>query len=250
MVVKIAHRGDPLLVRENTLPSLASAVEGGADWIEVDVKLTRDGVPVLLHDDTLRRLWRVDRRVGDLVCADLAGATAAVDRGEWCIPTLRDAVEFVLASPVSLMLDLPGVPEGEASAALVRELGCLDRVVFTGDPRALAGIRAAAPKAVLAMSWKSPLRPPADLMRSVRPDFLNFRHIWVTRRRVGAAHAAGLGVSAWTVDRPRRMASLARKGVDAIITNDIRALVRTLGEATPPGPSFGASEQRTKGTNG
>ena len=57
----VGHRGDPYRVRENTLPSLRSAIERGADAVEIDVRLTRDGVPVLLHDASLKRLWGHDR---------------------------------------------------------------------------------------------------------------------------------------------------------------------------------------------
>ena len=49
-VTAVAHRGDPYRVRENTIDSLRSALQRGADAVEIDVRLTRDGVPVLLHD--------------------------------------------------------------------------------------------------------------------------------------------------------------------------------------------------------
>lgn len=61
-VTVVAHRGDPYVHRENTLPSVRSALHKGADVVEVDVRLTRDGVPVLLHDATLERLWGARRR--------------------------------------------------------------------------------------------------------------------------------------------------------------------------------------------
>lgn len=66
-VTAVAHRGDPYRVRENTLASLRSALEQGADAVEIDVRLTRDGVPVLLHDSTLKRLWDHDRPLSALV---------------------------------------------------------------------------------------------------------------------------------------------------------------------------------------
>ncbi|WP_030559609.1 glycerophosphodiester phosphodiesterase family protein, partial [Streptomyces exfoliatus] len=65
-VTAVAHRGDPYRARENTLRSVRSAVERGADAVEVDVRVTRDGVPVLLHDSTLERLWGQDVRLDRL----------------------------------------------------------------------------------------------------------------------------------------------------------------------------------------
>lgn len=232
MVLKVAHRGDPLRLRENTLPSLASAIDGGADCVEIDVRLTRDGVPVLLHDDTLRRLWGVSRPLASVREDELE---QLVGRDQWRIPTLADALELVVGRGVSLMIDIPGPAEGRAAIETVRADARVDKVVFAGDPTALGEVRATLPGAVIAMSWKKPWQPGAALMDHVRPDYLNQRHIWVTRRGVRTTHARGLKACAWTVDRPRRMAALAALGVDAVITNDIRALTATL-ESPAPAP--------------
>ena len=70
-VTAVAHRGDPYRARENTLPSIRSAVERGADAVEIDVRVTRDGVPVLLHDSTLERLWGHGTRLDRLTRAEL-----------------------------------------------------------------------------------------------------------------------------------------------------------------------------------
>ena len=65
-VAAIAHRGDPVRERENTLPAFASASAMGADWVELDLRRTRDGEIVVLHDQTLGRLWGIEASVGDL----------------------------------------------------------------------------------------------------------------------------------------------------------------------------------------
>ncbi|QMU69473.1 glycerophosphodiester phosphodiesterase [Streptacidiphilus sp. P02-A3a] len=227
MTLAVAHRGDPLRYRENTLPSVASAITEGADWVEVDVRLTRDGVPVLLHDPTLLRLWRHDRRIDALTFAEV---TALSGGG---IPRLRAALELALDHGVPLMLDLPAPAEGRAALALVRALDCPDRVVFTGAWQALAEIRREAPAALIAMSWESPLPPRPELVRQVRPDYFNQYHRWLTAGRIARLHRKGLKVSTWTVDRAPAMAALAAAGVDAIISNDLRTLRRTLAARTP-----------------
>lgn len=76
----IGHRGDPYRVRENTLPSIRSAFARGADAVEVDVRLTRDGVPVLLHDASLQRLWNHDVRLDEISAAQLKELTGAPSR--------------------------------------------------------------------------------------------------------------------------------------------------------------------------
>lgn len=236
MTLAIAHRGDPLRFRENTLPSIESAIDNGADWVEIDVKLTSDGVPVLLHDDTLTRLWRHDLRVDSLTCAELARTTRG-DLDGWRIPTLRQALELTRERRVPLMIDVPRFAEGRAATDLVRAMGCLEWTVFTGDPVAMVGVRAAAPDAVIAMTWESPLPPRPGLMRRVRPDYFNLFHRWLTPRRVAQLHAKGMKVSTWTVDEAPAMAALAAAGVDAIISNDLRTLRRTLNTNVSAGPA-------------
>jgi glycerophosphoryl diester phosphodiesterase len=231
MTLAIAHRGDSLRFRENTMPALASAVELGADWVEVDVKLTRDGVPVLLHDDTLLRLWRDDRRIDALTWSEVG----ALSDGR--IPALREALEYTGEHRVPLMIDLPRTGEARATLRLVRELGCLEQVVFTGSPQAMAAIRGGAATARIAMSWESPLPPRPELLRQVRPEYFNQYYRWLTPGRIARLHARGMKVSTWTVDRASTMTALAAAGVDAIISNDLRALRRALGHpATPATP--------------
>ncbi|MBC3841514.1 glycerophosphodiester phosphodiesterase [Streptacidiphilus sp. 4-A2] len=123
----------------------------------------------------------------------------------------------------------------------MRTLDCLDWTVFTGIPEALARIREQVPAAVIAMSWESPLPPRAELVRRVRPDYFNQYYRWLTAGRIARLHRAGMKVSTWTVDRPATMAALAAAGVDAIISNDLRALRRALATgsgrpARPPRP--------------
>lgn len=233
MTLVVAHRGDPLLLRENTLPSVESAIRAGADWVEVDLKLSRDGVPVLLHDDTLTRLWGRDQRVDSLSWSDLDRLTAAGSDGEWRIPTLRQALRLSGDAGVPLMIDVPRPAEADAALALVLALDCLALTVFTGPPAALAGVRAAAPRACLAMSWESLLPPRPELLRRVRPDFFNLHHRLLTAGRIARLQRSGLKVSAWTVDGPKRMSALAATGIDAIISNDLRSLRKAVARHSP-----------------
>lgn len=93
----VAHRGDPYRFRENTLPSVAAALAAGADAVEVDVQLTRDGVPVLLHDATLKRLWGLDRPVRALTAERLA---AQRFEGGQRVPALAEALELLAGTPL------------------------------------------------------------------------------------------------------------------------------------------------------
>src|SRR6478735_4701655 len=121
-VTAVAHRGDPYRVRENTIDSLRSALRRGADAVEIDVRLTRDGVPVLLHDATLKRLWGHEVRLDRLTHAELTELT----RGG--VPTLREAL--LAAGAHRVMVDLTDSTDGSVprSVGVVRECGAGERV--------------------------------------------------------------------------------------------------------------------------
>ncbi|MFF9848360.1 glycerophosphodiester phosphodiesterase [Streptomyces sp. TLI_105] len=224
-VTVVGHRGDPYRVRENTLPSIASAIERGADAVEVDVRLTKDGVPVLLHDDTLKRLWGHDRPLAGLTHERLRELT----RGE--VPTLRDAL--LVAGDRRLMLDLPGGNEDSVRRIVgtVRECGAGERVYYCAGAVAMLQVRAADPAAEIALTWTTLAPPRPVLLDAVRPRWLNYRFGLVSRELTERVHRDGLLVSTWTADTARTMRKLILTGVDAITTNRVDTLAALLRKA-------------------
>ncbi|MEU7036745.1 glycerophosphodiester phosphodiesterase [Streptomyces sp. NPDC046237] len=226
-VTVVGHRGDPYRVRENTLASIVSAIEAGADAVEVDVRLTADGVPVLLHDDTLKRLWGHDRPLSALTLAQLGELTYDG------VPTLREAL--IAAGPYRLMLDLPGGNEDSVRTIVgtVRECGAAERVYYCAGGVAMLQVRAADPGAEIALTWTTLSPPRAVLLDAVRPRWLNYRFGLVSRELVERVHQDGFLVSAWTADTRRTMRKLLSHGVDAITTNRVDALAAELRRGTP-----------------
>ncbi len=215
-VLVVAHRGDPYRFRENTLASVESALAPGADAVEVDVQLTRDGVPVLLHDLTLERLWGDPRRVGAVTLEQLSSLGSPGLR----VPTLAEALKTVTATPAArLLIDLDEPGPAEAVWQAVTGLGAEDRVAFCGPVGALLAVRALAPDAELALTWKQPRLPGRALLDDLRPRYVNPPFGLVDPPFTAAAHHAGLAVSTWTVDRRRTMARLLRSGVDSLTSN-------------------------------
>ncbi|MER7625421.1 glycerophosphodiester phosphodiesterase [Streptomyces sp. NPDC126503] len=223
-VTVVGHRGDPYRVRENTLPSIASAIERGADAVEVDVRLTADGVPVLLHDDTLKRLWRHELPLASLPYARLRELT---DGG---VPTLREAL--VVAGSHRLMLDLPGGNEESVRTVVgtVRECGAAERVYYCAGAVAMLQVRAADPDAEIALTWTSLAPPRPVLLDAVRPKWLNYRFGLISRPLTDRIHRDGLLVSAWTADTRRTMRRLIAAGADSVTTNRVDALAAVLRE--------------------
>ncbi|MFG2992155.1 glycerophosphodiester phosphodiesterase [Streptomyces sp. NPDC048257] len=214
----VGHRGDPYRVRENTLGSIRSAFARGADAVEIDVRLTRDGVPVLLHDATLERLWGYDVRLDDVTAPQLRELT------QGGVPTLRDAL--MTAGAGRLMLDLPGAtPEAVRTVVgQVRECGARERTYYCAGPRTMLAVRAADPGAEIALTWTTLSPPRRVLIDAVTPRWLNYRFGLVSRELVDALRRDGLLVSAWTADTKRTMKGLVASGVDSITTNRLDVL--------------------------
>ncbi|KQV14568.1 MULTISPECIES: glycerophosphodiester phosphodiesterase [unclassified Kitasatospora] len=224
-VLAVAHRGDPYRHRENTLPSVESALAAGADVVEVDVQLTRDGVPVLLHDLTLERLWDDPRPVGRVTLAELEQVGGPGLR----VPTLAEAVKAVAERPgARLLVDLDDPGPAAAAHAVVAGLGAEDLVGYCGPVGAMLAVRALDPAAELSLTWKLPRLPVPALLADVRPRYLNPPFGLVDAEYVAEAAGAGLAVSAWTADRRRTMTRLLRAGVASVTSNRIALLRRVL----------------------
>ncbi|MEV0736321.1 glycerophosphodiester phosphodiesterase [Streptomyces sp. NPDC050549] len=218
-VTAVGHRGDPYRARENTVDSLRSALEQGADTVEFDVRVTRDGVPVLLHDETLQRLWEVDRPLKSLSVDEVRGLT---DGG---VPTLVEALAATEGSRV--MVDLPGAADPRAVRRVVdviREYGADDRAYYCAGADTMLAVRAADPSAEIALTWTSLAPPRPAVLEAVRPRWLNYRFTLVDRDLVARVHRDGYLLSVWTPDTRRSMRRLLDLGVDSITTNRVGVL--------------------------
>ncbi|WP_052745588.1 glycerophosphodiester phosphodiesterase [Allosalinactinospora lopnorensis] len=118
MTLAIAHRGDPIQFRENTLPAIRAAAAAGADMVEIDLKLTSDAQVVLLHDATMERLWGFSRPVTGLSLAELAAFNGEADQR---VPTLLEVLaEFGRPHPLQFMLNVTSVDTALATDAWCR----------------------------------------------------------------------------------------------------------------------------------
>jgi glycerophosphoryl diester phosphodiesterase len=233
-MMTVAHRGDPVGHRENTLPAILAALRAGADMVEIDVKTTADGSVVLLHDDTLERLWGVPAAIRETTSAQLAetsGRFAGIAGG---IPTLTQGLAAIHGTGAALMVDMDAPDLAHGTLAVVRdslEAGWLepDEVVWCGNVEALQTIRRNDPAARIVLSWGGSEVPDAAVVAELRPEAFNPMHPLVTGSTIEWAAGKGLSVCCWTVDDPVRMRELQRLGVAAIISNRIALLIQTVG---------------------
>ncbi len=213
--VVVGHRGASAYEPENTLASIRRALDMGADAVEVDVRLSADGVPVVIHDDTVDRTTDGTGRVGDMSLDELRGLDAG---GGERIPTLGEALGEVRGRGV-LFLELK-VREAAAPALdLVRGEDMLEEVLFTSfSAETLRDLREAEPSSHLGLIY---LKPSDGVVgaRRLGCEFVLPFHRMATARAVAFAHRMGLRVIPWVVDDPGMAAEYASRGVDGVATN-------------------------------
>lgn len=207
--LRLAHRGDWRVAPENTLAALAAALRVPAcDGVEFDVQLSRDGVPVILHDETLARVQHRPARVTDLDAADLASAG---------VPSLAEALALLGPDPF-LDIELKGDAHGDATAAVLR--------TARGDTGPRAVVSSFDPPSLVAMAdrlpgWTLWLNAedlaPATLSLAIGLGCRGISVLWgaITPAAMDRAQAAGLEIAAWTVRRRATFDRLQRLGVVA-----------------------------------
>ncbi len=227
-----AHRGASRQAPENTLAAFMLAEEQGADGIELDVHLSRDGVPVVIHDETLERTTDghgpVSKRSAvELRRLDAGGWFAPAYRGE-PIPTLEAVLDWA-GDRLRLNIEIKSAAAGRAVLELLRPRPDCRVLVSSFDHRLLARLREMAadlPLGFLSESrlWRGGLRRAI----TAGAESFNPREDRISPAMLSACQSAGLAVYPWTVDDPKRLLFLARRGVSGLFTNDPSGARRAL----------------------
>ncbi len=236
----LAHRGASAYAPENTLAAFHLARELGADGIELDVQLTRDKVPVVIHDDTVARTTDGHGRVCDLTIAEIA----RLDAGAWKTEDYRGEPIPTLAQVFDALSDWAN-PVGRARPCLFNLEFKTERLATDGQEREVLNViaRCGIQDHVLLSSF-NPLtlyrakkmnpRVPRGFLYNASLAFylrgawtrilagaqaLHPAHTLVNARYMQWARGKNLQVNTWTVDDPDEARRLADLGVNAIITN-------------------------------
>jgi glycerophosphoryl diester phosphodiesterase len=216
-----AHRGGGKIGPENTIAAFDRGLGAGADGLELDVHLSRDGVVVVHHDKLLDRTTRATGPIAERTADELA----RVD-----VPTLRDVLARYPGIRIIIELKEGSHALSSAVVSEVQRAGAGDHVCLGSfSVAALRAARAAAPgiatsagrfevRMALYRSWLhlSPGRVP---YRAFQVPETSGRTRVVSPRFVKLAHQAGLAVQVWTVDEPEDIRRLLGWGVDGIISD-------------------------------
>jgi glycerophosphoryl diester phosphodiesterase len=237
--LRIAHRGASARAPENTLAAFREAVRLGANAIELDVHLSADGVPVVIHDDTVDRTTNGRGTVAAIAARDLR----RLDAGAWFssrfrgerIPTLEEALEFARGRcGLNIEIKAPSA-RGRRARAAARSTGLVAPAVARAVTRArfddllvvssfsitaLEQARAAMPRARLGLLVSRSLRGMRAAHRRVRLFSVHPHVRLAAARRVRLARRLGLVVVFWTVNDVRQMRRLLALGSDGLMTDD------------------------------
>ena len=241
MPIVYAHRGGAALRPENTIAAFDHGMACGADGLEFDVHLSKDGIVVVHHDDTLERTTNGRGAVADVTAAELASLDACCNfldregrrpyRGlGFGVPTFREVLLRYPHAQLIVELKSPGTRLAQAVVEEVRAAGALDRVaigsfhksalnaVRTHEPAIATGAAKQETRWALYRSWVGwPLgsAPYREFQVPLRSGLTPI----VTKRFVAHAHRAGLAVKVWTVNDEDVMRRVTAWGVDGLITD-------------------------------
>jgi glycerophosphoryl diester phosphodiesterase len=248
-----AHRGGALLWAENSLLAFRNALALGADLLELDVHLTRDGEVVVIHDPTLERTSTGTGPVGTARLADLAGVRLRGREGavtDEPVPTLAQVLDLLRPALAELLLEIkvdsarrPYAGIEEKTLALVAAKGLRERtVVMAFEPDTLRRVRAldAGIRTTMLVSRSRVERERATASTvvgwatDVGATSLGVDHLVVDAPLVAAAREAGLRLAAWTVNAESDIRRVLDLGV-AIIISDQPDLALRLAGRLPKG---------------
>lgn len=219
----IAHRGAPLLAPENTLPSFQAAVERGATWIEVDVKLTKDMHPVIIHDDSVDRTTNGKGYVANLTLDEIRSLEAGVRYGHLFrgvkVPTLAETVSFVMDKGVGLQLEIKPTSgqEVETAEIAIAQLKSLwpasEKKLFISSFSEISLQVAATlmPDVPRGLAVCVPPKDPAALLARTGCQILHFLGDFATDEDLARLARSGIEFAIATINDP----VLARKYIDA-----------------------------------
>ncbi|WP_407311571.1 glycerophosphodiester phosphodiesterase [Desulfosporosinus sp. SB140] len=229
MALNYAHRGASGYFPENTMLAFIKAVEMGCDGIETDVQMTKDGVLVLIHDESVDRTTNGSGLVKDFSFAELRH----LDAGEW-YGSLFTGVKIPMAEELLLLARNTGIRlDLELKSGIIDYKGIEEKLIeliyyyrlqehvilSSFNHYSMVHCKEIAPNLKTGLLYMEGLYRPHHYARTARADALHPYYYSVNEEIVSQAHTEGLLVNTFTIDDTATMQRFVRMGVDGIITN-------------------------------
>lgn len=241
----IAHRGASAVTPENTIAAFQQAIADGADGLEFDVRITKNGVPIVFHDSTLRRVANQNVRISNLTSEELG----KLDAGSWfnernpnkanplfsreIISTFEDILDFVKDYQGLIYVELKGAaaeisPLVEAVAKIISRSNLLPNIIIKSFKlEAIRQIKTLVPEvktaALFAPKIMTILQSQNRLIEKAqenKADELSLHFSLATQKLVDKAEEEGISTIIWTADHPVWVKRASEIGIKAIITNN------------------------------
>ncbi len=240
-ILNLGHRGAPERAPENTIPAFLKAMEAGADGVELDVRLSRDGAVVVMHNCTVDKTTDGRGRVSERTLAELK----TLDSGSWFspdftgtrIPTLEEVLEIL---PKDAYINIETKSRAVTGALLEQKVAALiechrlyDRAIVSSfNPFSLIRIKRMNRRIPVGMLYLPvvPVLPRFNLINLIKPEALHPYYKKVSAAYMTQARARGYRVNVWTVNTSADMEKMLDLRVDGIITNRPEILHRLLRE--------------------
>ncbi len=230
-----AHRGYSSRYPENTLLAFEKAIEIGADYVELDVRLSKDGVLVVSHDASLERCGKSDLRTNKNTLAELQKVN--LGQGQ-TIPTLEDVLRLCKGN-VGIHLEIKEFGLSQMIGRMIREHRMIDDVIISSFKYVeLLRIKDFIPDILCAITEPSESYEGASptiiedtflyKARMCKAAGIHVNQSYLTEDLVENAHEAGLYLDVWNVDSPYIWDACVEMGVDGIFTNDAGGLIQFL----------------------
>jgi glycerophosphoryl diester phosphodiesterase len=213
LFLKAGHRGARAYEMENTLQSFQRAIELGANAIEMDVRRSKDGKLVIIHDENLKRVFGKDVQVNQSTLNELKKLSG--DK----IPTLEESLQFIDKKVEKILLELKEVGYEKRILKSIRKERLNKRVmIISFHEQAVANIRQLDSKietGLVYSRYKNPVQAALGLNAQYLVPFYRFIHT----KNVADAHKNRLKVIAWTINTEQEAKEYRTKGVDGITSD-------------------------------
>lgn len=243
-VLIIAHRGNSSIAPENTLPAFAKALAARADLVELDYHHSSDGVPVVLHDDTLDRTTNSLAILGKEklpVAAVSAVEIAKVDAGMWFgddfvgtkLPTLVESLAAIQAGSTTLIERKAG--DAATLVKLLEQEKLTDKVVVQSfDWEFVKACRQLSPTLTLCtLSGKAANAEQIEAAAATGADVIVWNHEKLRRDQIDLIHRLGKKAWVYTIDDPQKTADFIAAGIDGVITNKPATMIKVRSQLKP-----------------
>jgi len=230
----IGHRGSPCLAPENTIPSFKKAIEAGVDFIELDVRATKDNVLVIMHDPTVERTTDGTGKVSELTLTEIL----KLDAGSWFdekykgtrVPTLREVFKE-LGNSVSYVIELKVKGIEKQVVNLVKEFNLMDEVIILSSIwDSLKRVKELESQLAIMADLPNPTLENLAKVISQYANIVSIHKAKLKREFVERCHKRGLLVNAWPINTFHELVYCVRSEVDFITTDNPGLIVNALTE--------------------